>query len=211
MTCDLSQVLIGVALSWTLVSASLAQTAPPPVPTAVLIENVRIFDGKSAKLSGPSNVLVLGNKITRISAAPIAVPAGATVTTIQGGGRTLMPGLIDNHVHVNLSANTQAEALDPQVTLEMINAKGSAEATQVLMRGFTSVRDMGGPVFDLKRSIDAGKAPGPRIYPSGAMISQTSGHGDFRLPNEKSRRFGGTASRGELLDASYIADGRDEV
>jgi imidazolonepropionase-like amidohydrolase len=133
------------------------------------------------------------------------------VTTIQGGGRTLMPGLIDNHVHVNLSANTQAEALDPKVTLEMINAKGSAEATQVLMRGFTSVRDMGGPVFDLKRSIDAGKAPGPRIYPSGAMISQTSGHGDFRLPNEKSRRFGGTSSRGELLDSSYIADGRDEV
>jgi imidazolonepropionase-like amidohydrolase len=186
-----------------------AQTAAAPPPAAVLIENVRIFDGKSAKLSAPSNVLVLGNTISKISAAPIAAPAGAT--TIKGAGRTLMPGLIDNHVHVTLSANTLAESIDPKVTLEMINAKGGAEATQVLMRGFTSVRDMGGPVFDLKRSIDSGKVAGPRIYPSGAMISQTSGHGDFRLPHEKSRRFGGTASRGELLDAAYIADGRDEV
>jgi imidazolonepropionase-like amidohydrolase len=66
-------------------------------------------------------------------------------------------------------------------------------------------------VFELKAAIDQGKSPGPRIYPSGAMISQTSGHGDSRLPNERSRRYGGAVSRGELLGANFIADGRDEV
>jgi imidazolonepropionase-like amidohydrolase len=207
---------IGAASALALAAGALAQSAAPPATatataTAILIENVRIFDGKSAKLSPPSNVLVLGNKIESISAAAIAAPAGATLTTIQGGGRTLMPGLIDNHVHVTLSANSLEDAVDPKVTLETINGRGLEEAKQMLMRGFTSVRDMGGPVFDLKRAIDQGKAPGPRVYPSGAMISQTSGHGDFRAPSELSRRFGGTASRGELLNASYIADGRDEV
>ncbi len=208
---DLDRALVVAAVALACSGLAWGQAGTPPAPGAVLIENVRIFDGKSARLSAPSNVLVVGNKISQISTAPIAAPAGTALTTVRGGGRTLMPGLIDNHVHVNLSANTQAEALDPKVSLEMITAKGAAEATQVLMRGFTAVRDMGGPVFDLKRAIDAGKSPGPRIYPSGAMISQTSGHGDFRLPNEKSRRFGGTASRGELLDSAYIADGRDEV
>lgn len=81
----------------------------------------------------------------------------------------------------------------------------------MLPRGFTSVRDLGGPVFELSTAIDQGKAEGPRIYPSGAMISQTSGHGESRLPDEKSRRFFGTVSRGELLGATFIADGRDEV
>jgi imidazolonepropionase-like amidohydrolase len=196
--------------AFTLGGVSWAQPAATP-PSAVLIENVRIFDGKSATLSAPSNVLVLDNKLSRISTARIAPPAGALLTTVQGAGRTLMPGLIDNHVHVTLSASSQADAVNPQVTLDTLNARALSEATAVLLRGFTSVRDMGGPVFDLKRAIDSGKAPGPRIDPSGAMISQTSGHGDFRLPHEKSRRFGGTVSRGELMDAAYIADGRDEV
>lgn len=62
-----------------------------------------------------------------------------------------------------------------------------------------------------RRAIDRGEVPGPRIYPSGALISQTAGHGDFRLPHERSRRFFGDVSRGELLGATFIADGRDEV
>lgn len=205
-----SRVLITTMLALACSSEAMAQTAAAPA-TAVLIENVRIFDGRSAKLSAPSNVLVLGNKISQISAGPIAAPAGATLTTINGAGRTLMPGLIDNHVHVNMSASTLGELMDPKVPLEAINTKGTAEAGDMLLRGFTAVRDVGGPVFDLKRIVDQGKAPGPRIYPSGAIISQTSGHGDNRLPSERSRRFGGTATRAELMNSSYIADGRDEV
>ena len=81
----------------------------------------------------------------------------------------------------------------------------------MLMRGFTSVRDMGGPVWGLKAGIDAGRYTGPRIWPSGATISQTAGHGDMRLPHERSRRFFGEISRAEQLGATFIADGRDEV
>jgi len=81
----------------------------------------------------------------------------------------------------------------------------------MLLRGFTAARDVGGPVFGIKKSIDQGRNIGPRIYPSGAMISQTSGHGDFRMPEDRSRRFGGKITAGELMGIGFIADGRDEV
>jgi imidazolonepropionase-like amidohydrolase len=110
-----------------------------------------------------------------------------------------------------MGASSQEGMLDPKATPADLQARTAGEATQMLMRGFTSARDMGGPVFDLKSAIDEGKAVGPRIYPSGAMVSQTSGHGDSRLPSERSRRFFGMASKGELLGVNFIADGRDEV
>ena len=92
-----------------------------------------------------------------------------------------------------------------------MQARATEEAKQTLLRGFTSVRDLGGPLLTSRPAIDQGELPGPRIYPSGAMISQTSGHGDSRLPHERSRRFFGEVSRGEQLGANFIADGRDEV
>ena len=197
-------------------ASALAATAavaaePAARPDAVLIENVRIFDGQSAQLSGPSNVLVVGNVITSISAKQIAAPASAQLTRIQGGGRTLMPGLIDNHVHIALSTTGQADLLSPAVTAEVLQARATAEAGDMLMRGFTAVRDLGGPMLTARPKIDKGELPGPRIYPSGAMISQTSGHGDSRLPTDRSRRFFGEVSKGEQLGANFIADGRDEV
>jgi imidazolonepropionase-like amidohydrolase len=92
-----------------------------------------------------------------------------------------------------------------------LNVLGAAEATATLMRGFTTVRDMGGPSFGLKRAIDEGVLPGPRIYPSGAMISVTSGHGDFRASWEVPRTIGAPASRPEQVGAAMIADSPDEV
>jgi len=186
-----------------------AQQAPQPA--SVIFENVRIFNGTSDQLSAPSNVLIMGNVITAISTKPIAAPTETSVTTIQGNGRTLMPGLIDNHVHIFMSANSQAEMLNPKASFESLEKKAIEEAKLMLLRGFTAVRDVGGPVFGVKRSIDSGKTLGPRIYPSGAMISQTSGHGDFRMPSDRSRRFGGQITRGELMGIGFIADGRDEV
>ena len=186
--------------------------APANSPAqAVLFESVRVFDGKSERLTPPVNVLVVGNTIQSIGALPVTAPAGAEVTRIVGNGRTLMPGLIDNHVHVVMTASTQAEMIDPQATFTSIEAKGAEEARQMLLRGFTTVRDLGGPSFGIKKAIDSGQAVGPRIYPSGAMISQTSGHGDSRLPTERSRRFFGKPSIGEELGFNFIADGRDEV
>ena len=190
---------LGVALS----SAVRAQTPP----AATLFQNVRIFDGKSGVLVGPSNVLVKGNLIARISAAPIAADSGVSV--IEGGGRTLMPGLIDMHWHMMLVRPTPAELLTRDVG--HLNLQAGAEATATLLRGFTTVRDMGGPVFGLKHAIDEGVLPGPRIYPSGAIITVTSGHGDFRQPYELPRDVGHPQSRGERTGAAMIADSPDEV
>jgi len=200
-----------VALSLLVIASAPIALAQAPPATAVIFENVRIFDGTSARLSGPANVLISGNMIRTISAAPIANPPATTVTRISGKGRTLMPGMIDNHVHIFMSASSQAEMLAPDATFESLEAKAAEEARLMLLRGFTAARDMGGPVFGIKKGIDQGKTPGPRIYPSGAMVSQTSGHGDSRLPNERSRRFFGTVSKGELMGVNFIADGRDEV
>jgi imidazolonepropionase-like amidohydrolase len=86
-----------------------------------------------------------------------------------------------------------------------------AEATATLMRGFTTIRDLGGPSFDLKRAIDEGLLPGPRIYPSGAVITITSGHGDFRQLSDLPRTIGGMLARVEQLGGSMIADSPDEV
>ena len=85
------------------------------------------------------------------------------------------------------------------------------EARKTLMRGFTSVRDMAGPTFSLKRAIDNGLVPGPRIWPSGAMISQTGGHGDFRFPYEIPASPNAPLSRGDAIGGGAIADGVDRV
>ena len=171
-----------------------------------LFQNIRIFDGKSPTLSPMSNVLVRGDTIERVSSSPISPVANTRV--IDGGGRVLMPGLIDAHWHAMLARMTPAQALTSD--LGYVNLVAGAEATATLMRGFTTVRDMGGPVFSLKQAIDDGLVPGPRIYPSGAMITVTSGHGDFRQLSELPRRPG-QLSHVEELGAAAIADSPDEV
>lgn len=202
----LTRVIIMVISAGTLPLS--AQTAAP-AETSVLFRNVRIFDGSGKPLSAPSNVLVKGNKIAQISTGAITAPAGATV--IDGKGRTLMPGLSDMHTHLFMAGTPDTVMMNPKSTFESMEATAYAEAEKMLMRGFTSIRDLGGPVFGIRNAINAGRRIGPRIYPSGAMISQTSGHGDFRMPSDRSRRFGGTVTTGELLGIGFIADGRDEV
>jgi imidazolonepropionase-like amidohydrolase len=187
-------------------SAALTQDSQP---TTVLFENVRVFDGKSAQLSGPTNVLVRGNKIEKISTAPIPVDRSGNTRIINGGGRTLMPGLIDVHWHTMLVRPTPAEAIAWDIGYA--NLVAGDEATDTLMRGFTTVRDLGGPSFGLKRAIDEGVVAGPRIYPSGAVITVTSGHGDFRQPFEVPRILGGTLTRMEQTGGSMVADSPDEV
>jgi imidazolonepropionase-like amidohydrolase len=172
---------------------------------ATLFQNVRIFDGKSGLLSGASNVLIRGNKIEKISAAAIAVDGART---IEGGGRVLMPGLIDNHWHAMLARTSPAQAFGD---VGFNNLVAGDEATDTLMRGFTTVRDLGGPAFGLKRAIDEGIVKGPRIYPSGAMITVTSGHGDFRQLTDLPRTIGGMLTRMEQVGGAIVADSPDEV
>ncbi|WP_287359489.1 amidohydrolase family protein [Mesorhizobium sp.] len=171
----------------------------------VLFENVRIFDGKGAALSAPSSVLVQGNLIARISTSPIAAEGAQR---IAGNGRTLMPGLIDAHWHAMLIASTPAEAMGD---IGFANLAAGDEAMDTLMRGFTTVRDVGGPAFGLKRAIDQGIVAGPRIYPSGAMITVTSGHGDFRQLSDLPRTIGGLFTPMERNGGSIVVDSPDEV
>ena len=184
-----------------------AHASEPPALT--LFENVRIFDGKTEALSASMNVLVRGNTIEKISKDPIPIDGNSSAKVIAGGGRTLMPGLIDAHWHTMLVRPTPTALLVDDVGY--LNLMAGAEATDTLMRGFTTVRDMGGPSFGLKRAIDEGIVAGPRIYPSGAIITVTGGHGDFRQPNELPRVLGAPLSRQELTGASMIADSPDEV
>jgi len=176
---------------------------------ATLFQNVRIFDGKREVLSAPSNVLVTGNTIERISVSPITVEADANVRVIAADGRVLMPGLIDAHWHAFMAATPQMILMTADAPYLHLLAARQAEAT--LLRGFTTVRDLGGPVFGLKRAIDEGVMVGPRIYPSGAFISQTSGHGDFRFVFEVPRTLGGPLSHPEVEGIAAIADSPDEV
>jgi imidazolonepropionase-like amidohydrolase len=174
-----------------------------------VFQNVRIFDGKSGQLSRPSHVLIRGNKIERISSAPIPTDQRVDTVLIDGGGRTLMPGLIDMHWHAMLVRPTPAGAMAADIGYT--NLVAGAEATDTLLRGFTTVRDLGGPTFGLKRAIDEGIVAGPRIFPSGAVITVTSGHGDFRQLFELPRVLGSPPTRMETLGASMVADSPDEV
>jgi imidazolonepropionase-like amidohydrolase len=186
--------------------------APPLAPvtkTVTLFQNVRVFDGTSTTLSAPSNVLIKGNTINQVSTSPITVDGNANVQVIAGDGRVLMPGLIDAHWHSFMAGTPQPVLMTSEPSYLHLLAARQAEAT--LMSGFTTVRDLGGPVFGLKRAIDEGVMVGPRIYPSGAMISQTSGHGDFRFLFEFPRKLGGPLSNSELEGIAAIADSPDEV
>ena len=184
-----------------------AHAAEPPALT--VFENVRIFDGKSGQLSANLNVLVRGNTIEKISKDPIPIDGNSSAKIIAGGGRTLMPGLIDAHWHAMLVRPTPAALLVDDIGY--LNLVAGAEARDTLMRGFTTVRDVGGPSFGLKRAIDEGIVVGPRIFPSGAIITITSGHGDFRHAYEVPRVLGAPLSRQEQTGASMVADSPDEV
>lgn len=141
----------------------------------VLFINVSVFDGIDENLTSGANVLVEGNLIKKISSSPIEAK---DATVIDGDGRILMPGLIDMHWHSAYANIPMQLGLNTDHAYHLlIGAKGNTEA---LLRGFTTVRDVGGNVFSLAKLTDSGVYDGPRIFPSGPAISQTSGHTDFR-------------------------------
>lgn len=179
-------------------------------PAEVIFENVRIFDGSSDGLSMPSYVLVVGDRIAEISDTRLSgYQLGSRATVVAGGGRTLMPGLIDAHVHLMMESISRAELLTSDIGYITLAAAKAAE--RQLLRGFTTVRDMGGASFALKRAIDEGIVVGPRIFPSGAFISQTGGHGDFGLPTDVPRDPGAPLSYTARVGMFAIADGYDQV
>lgn len=179
-----------------------AQTAGRPL----LLTNLRLFDGRDLSMQEGRSILVEGGLVAALPAAAER-PEGAEV--IDCGGRAVIPGLIDCHWHSVLVAVSQIAALTQDAGF--VHLASGREAGATLQRGFTTVRDVGGPAFGLKMAIDRGVVAGPRIFPSGAMISQTSGHGDFRLVNSLPRMPGDAADYVEQVGVAVIADGADEV
>lgn len=170
----------------------------------VVIRGAQVFEGCSEKLVN-ADVLISGNMISSV-APNVQAPEGAV--EIKADGLTLIPGLIDAHWH---GMYAQASILEMMTTNEGYwNLQASVAQRDALFRGFTTVRDAAGPMFDIAKATDKGLIVGPRIYPSGPAISQTAGHMDFRMTRDvpatpdKLHSF-------ETSDQFYIADGVPEV
>ena len=172
-------------------------------PTKILINNVEIFNGKDQKTQ-KGNVLIENNIITKISSNAIPTDRSGATQIIDGQGKFLMPGLIDAHVHLLFESVPQMQAMmNDFAMLNLIAAKSSEKQ---LLRGFTTVRDLGGGSLTLAKAIDMGLVIGPRVYSSGAFISQTGGHGDFGLPTDVPRKIG-ELSYAERNGMVAVADG----
>lgn len=170
------------------------------------IANANVFDSVDGRITGPMDITVRDGLVASVT------PAGSTELSdlkIDGTGKTLMPGLIDAHWHAAFTTIPAEVLLLGDVGY--VFARAVVSAGETLLRGFTTVRDVGGPVFGIKQAIDEGAIPGPRIFPAGGFISQTGGHGDFRLPHEVPRGVAGYLSYGEIIGAAVVADGEAEV
>jgi len=176
------------------------------IAQVTLIKNANVFDGKNEQLQTVVDVLIDGNLIKKIGKG---IEAPKDAEEINAKGSTLMPGLIDVHWHSTLANLPQAELLSSDIGFITIAAALGAEKT--LMRGFTTVRDAGGNTFSLKKATDRGMVNGPRIYPSGAPISQTSGHFDYRGPYDVPANPTDPLTYLERTGMIMVADGPDEV
>ena len=181
---------------------SMAQQEDFPI----LFTNVNVFDGVNEELIENANVFVVGNLIAEVSTEPLAA---ANARIIDGGGRTLMPGLMDAHVHLAL-VRRPSEILN-QYDWMYVGALANEQAEKMLLRGFTTVRDIGGPTVGLHRAIEEGQIIGPRLFSSGPYITQTSGHGDFRNYNDLHPGIYGQYSLMEMQGWLIMADGPAEV
>lgn len=204
MTLKLTQTLTTTAFVACMFSPTLTVAQEERFP--ILFTNVHVFDGVNEERIENANVLVVDNLIAEISSEPLAV---ANAQIVDGGGRTLMPGLIDAHVHMSITE--PIADLRDNFDWMYWGAVSTIEAEKMLLRGFTSVRDAGGPAIGLQKAIDRGKAVGPRIYPSGPVISQTSGHGEHRHYTEPHPNFEGASPSFFNQHLEFLADGVPEV
>ncbi|MBQ0117071.1 MAG: amidohydrolase family protein, partial [Flavobacterium sp.] len=171
----------------------------------ILLNNVSVFNGKDAKLI-KGNVLVKNHLIQEIG--PNVKSVSADTQIIDGKGGYVIPGMIDAHAHLLFESISQAQAMG--FDFAFLNMYAAAAAKRQLLRGFTTVRDLGGGSLSLAKAIDMGLCDGPRVYSSGAFLSQTGGHGDFGMPTDVPRKLG-SMSYAEQNGMVSIADGVDQV
>ena len=199
-----------ILLTQTLVSADMhkdseAAKAPEHVQT-MLIKNIKIFKGTSEELITGKDVVLVGNKIDKIILA--GSNSGKYDQVIDGKGGYLTPGLIDNHWHCLLALDYAVVFSSPT---QYLDAVATWEAKEILMRGVTTVRDAGGNTAGLKLATDQGYVTGPRIYPSQAVLSQYSGHTDFRNKNFLPKEWGGPIDPVEQIGLGLLVNGRDQM
>jgi imidazolonepropionase-like amidohydrolase len=185
-----------ISLTLTLLTFALSLNAQ-----TTLINDVRIFNGVDEDLQS-GNILVVDGLIQTISSRAIEAPENATV--LDGGGRILTPGFIDLHVHFSIQGPSGLRGIHASA----LGAYAVNAGKFFLDHGFTTVRDAGGTHPDLAKAFNSGAIYGPRVYPSGALVSQTSGHGDFRYPLQANPAHDGSSP---YLggDIAILADGVD--
>ena len=169
---------------------------------AIIFANCAVLDGTHKERREDHHVLVEGDRIREVSDRPIKSDAARTIDL---KGRTLLPGLIDAHVHVLAVDAALARLSDRPVTLLTLQAAKVLEG--MLQRGFTTIRDAGGADGGLAEAVEEGLVRGPRVFPSGSALSQTGGHGDTR-PRTQSVVTCACCEGGAAL--SRIADGVTE-
>lgn len=169
---------------------------------SILFTNARIVDGSAPEAGAPVNVLVEGDVIRDVGTSV----ASAKARSIDLKGKTLMPGLIDAHVHVVAGlADLGRNAALPD---SLVTARSFGIMREMLMRGFTTVRDVGGADFGLKQAVEEGHFPTPRLVISGKALSQTGGHADFRGRYDDREAV---LTRHRLGALGRICDGVDQV
>ncbi|MDN3643047.1 amidohydrolase family protein [Lutimonas halocynthiae] len=184
-----------------LLSVSHGITAQEDEKTIILITNVKVWDGLSDKTIS-SDVLIENNKFKEIK-SNIKAPSGATV--IDGQGGTLIPGLIDMHMHLMLWGGTTEGTYNYDAYAQGARAKVMMD--RLINMGYTTVRDIGGNSLSIAKLIQEGKLDGPRIYSSGPVISQTGGHGDWGPANEGP----GEGNYQTMTQNTHVVDGVPEV
>lgn len=186
--------------------SSTAAEAQESNSKKILIKNVEVFNGFEENTIR-ANILIVDNIIETISKNEIPVDQ-TSVKVIDGQGKFVIPGLIDAHVHLLFESIPQSQVMFADFA--MLNLLAAESAEKQLLRGFTTVRDLGGGALTLAKAIDMKIVKGPRVFASGAFISQTGGHGDFGLPTDVPRKAG-EMSYAEENGMVAVADGVDQV
>jgi len=184
-----------------LLALSYPAAAPAPSSSATILRCGKLYDGKSASLSGPTEILVDRGKIVWMSAS-VGRPLGATIIDLSN--RLCFPGFIDTHAHLMFEPGD----FEKQMVTRSSAAKtlhGFANARAMLMAGFTTVRvpgdeDLAWGAADLKRAVESGLVEGPRMFVAAHPLSATGGHGDW---SNFAPEFD--------IHGAAIADGPDEI
>ena len=169
-----------------------------------VVRNATVFDSVSGRLLPHSQIVIEGERIAAVTSEPIQVD---DARVIDAGGRVVLPGLIDAHVHVVAASHDLVKlAMQPP---SLVSAESSRIMRDMLMRGFTTVRDAAGADFGLQEAVERGLFEGPRLFIAGFPISQTGGHADMRPKGVRTREMFCACAGLGLIGA--IADGVGEV